>query len=142
MEGSTHTVSRYLPSARRTLNLPLVGGVLVVLLSCGACQSSQSGFAPDDSPITVHVTNLSADPVQIRYVYGRANPVTLGNVGVGGEEVFRFRYSNNGDLRLTGEFLNRRSGTSNPIINLRPAEVLELTVLQSYEMRLERRPAP
>jgi hypothetical protein len=132
----------YLPVIRRTLCLPLFLGVLTVLGSCGGSQSADAGFAPDESQITVHVTNRSADPVQLGYVYGRANPVTLGSVGVGGEEIFRFRYSNNGDLRLTGEFLNRRAGTSNPIVSLRPGESLELTILQSREMRLERGPAP
>lgn len=130
-------MSRY---PQRTLRALLVGGVAAVLASCGACQASTSGFAPDDSRITVRVTNRSPDPVQIRYVYGRAGPVTLGSVGVGGEETFRFRYSNNGDLRLVGDFLNRRAGTSNPIMDLRPGELLELTILQSREMRLERPP--
>lgn len=120
--------------------LPILLVAAILLGACSGGQAGSSEFSPDDSQITVYVTNRSADPVQIRYVYGRANPVTLGLVGVGGEEQFRFRYSNNGDLRLTGEFLNRRTGTSNPIMDLRPGESLDLSILQSREMRLERRP--
>jgi hypothetical protein len=115
-------------------------GALAVLFAITACGGSSSGdsFAPDEGQITVHVTNQLGEPVQIRYVYGRATPSTLGTVSGQSEATFRFRYSGAGDLRLTGEFLDRRSGTSNPIVDLRAGETLEMTIDLRKELRLTR----
>lgn len=113
--------------------------VLAILgLSVWACASGSGGGAADR--VTVGVTNQAGEPVQIRYVYGTAVPATLGTVRADAEASFSFMFSRAGDLRLIGEFVERRTGTSNPIMDLRPGDRLELTINQRKELRLARAP--
>ena len=111
-------------------------------LGMAACSSGGSsdgdGFAPDDSQITVIATNQSGESVLVRYVYGRANPVVLGTVRDGEQERWTFRHSRNGDLRLTGDFNQRRTATSNALQLLQPGESLNLLINQRKELELSR----
>lgn len=130
-----HAVERTL----RVLGSPRTLGVfmLALLVGCGG-SSSDGGMSPDGNTVTVRVVNQVQEPVQIRYMYGRSTPSTLGTVAAGAEETYTFRYTGAGDLRLTGEFIERRSGTSNGIEDLSVGDQLILTINQRKELRLEK----
>ena len=114
----------------------------LAVLGVAGCSSGGSsdgeGFAPDDSQITVNATNQSGESVQVRYVYGRANPVVLGTVRDREQARWTFRHSRNGDLRLTGEFNQRRTATCNALQLLQPGESLNLLINQRKELELSR----
>ena len=116
--------------------------LVVAALWAVGCSSGGSadgeGFAPDDSQITVNATNQSGESVQVRYVYGRANPVVLGTVRDGEQARWTFRHSRAGDLRLTGDFNQRRTATSNALQLLQPGESLTLLINQRRELELSR----
>ena len=80
--------------------------------------------------------NMMQEPVNVRFMYGSMRPSPLGMVGARGELIFRFQYSRAGDLRLTGQFNERISGTSNPIMDLQPGDRLELRIQPTRELRL------
>lgn len=124
-----------IPSSQRPM--------LAAVLFSGALACA-SGGPPDLGPdaVTLRVSNGAGEPVLLRYAFGRSVPITLGSVPADGESRFSLRFSRTGDLRIIADFVERRTGTSNPIMDLRPADVLQLTINQRKELRLERVPAP
>ena len=73
-------------------------------------------------------------------MYGSSTRSTLGTVPATSEETFTFLYSAAGDLRLTGDFIQRRTASSNPIQDLRAGDRLVLTINQRGELRLDKAP--
>ena len=111
---------------------------VISMASCGASSGGAGGMSPEGNTVTVRVVNQLQEPVQIRFMYGRSTPSALGTVAGGSEETYTFRYTGAGDLRLTGDFIERRSGTSNGIDDLAVGDRLVLTINQQKELRLEK----
>ncbi len=123
--------------AQRRRRLRTWGGAALALLAVGCSSGGTPGAGFDaDSGVTVHVHNEVGEPVQLRYVYAGAVPTTLGQVAANGRETFTFRYLQGFDLRLTADFVERRTSSSNPIMDLRPGDVLDLTINQRKELEL------
>ena len=104
-----------------------------------ACASGGEAFGEDaGGGVVLQATNNSGEPVLLRYTFGTAVPVTLGNLRDGAQETYKLRFTNAGDLRVIADFVERRTGTSNPIVDLRPNDRLELVIDGRKQLRLTR----
>ena len=117
--------------------LLMATAVAVGSVACAA-GGTFAGLDGASDSVTLRVTNQVGEPVQLRYVFGRAVPTTLGTVRANAQAEYSLRFSRAGDLRLSGDFVERRTGTSNAIMDLQPGDVLDLTINQRKELQLER----
>jgi hypothetical protein len=115
--------------------LPILG--LMVSLGCASGQPGQ-GVEPDESDITVHAVNRVGSQVAVYAMYGTSPARRVGVVPTDGEATFRFFYQT-GDLRMVVDYPERRTVTSNGIVDLKPGDVLDLTISVSQGPRLVRR---
>lgn len=119
----------------RTYIIPILG--LMVSLACASGQPGQ-GIEPDESDITVHAVNRVGQQVTVYAMYDVAPARRLGVVRADAEATFRFFYQA-GELRIVVDYPERRTVTSNGIVDLQPGDVLDLTISFSQGPRLERR---
>ena len=117
------------------------GAMFLALVVVVGCATGGSG-AGSDSDVTLRVTNEVGEPVMLRYLYRDATAAALGQVAASGTAEFTIRYLQGFDLRITGDFVERRTGSSNPIVDLRPGDVLQLTINPRKELVLAKAGQP
>jgi hypothetical protein len=120
---------------KRTYLLPILG--LLVSLGCAGGQSGR-GIEPDESDIIVHAVNQVGQQVAVYAMYDTAPARRVGTIPADAEATLRFFYQA-GELRMVVDYPDRRTVTSNGIIDLQRGDVLDLTITLSQGPRLERR---